>query len=305
MASTYLPDGSRGLRVKASGLARHEDRYFRADMRRSYYAYWVPFGFRERPFPNRSAPTARILTYVVNPAFERVELHNGIPGRATVQAVVNSLPSEPTVAINAGFLSGSDNSVGWAYSREHGGLYENHVLMDTGNLDLVAQCDYDNFHTLIYYEIYGGGFGSQIIRTASITGGGDPDRARDEFLDIVQNPNRRAVFAISGKGIGEGIRHTRSIQRSMIGVRADGVIILLATDAGRTHPTGQVSEGGLTVREGEEILRNMGAINVLNLDGGGSAQFWHDGRTRTYPGDLWEGRGVFRTIGSVFLVNDR
>jgi len=93
----------------------------------------------------------------------------------------------------------------------------------------------------------------------------------------------------------------------MIGVMADGVIILLAADAGRAHPTGQGHREGLRVREGEEILRSMGAINVLNLDGGGSTQFWYDGRMRTYRGDFDEdnNRAVYRVVGSVFLVYDR
>jgi len=114
-----------------------------------------------------------------------------------------------------------------------------------------------------------------------------------------------AVFMISGT-TQASTDPLSSVQRSMIGVMADGTIIFLAADAGKANPdTGQGHGDGLRIREGEDILRSMGAINVLNLDGGGSAQFWYDGRIRTYPGDLWEGRGVFRQIGSVFLVFDR
>jgi len=91
------------------------------------------------------------------------------------------------------------------------------------------------------------------------------------------------------------------IQRSMIGIREDGVIIFLAAESGVALNSGQGRRGGLPIPVAEEWLRRMGAVNILNLDGGGSTQFRYDGETKTLPG---LSGGFFRPVGSVFLVHE-
>ena len=72
----------------------------------------------------------------------------------------------------------------------------------------------------------------------------------------------------------------------MIGVRADGSIIFMSVDGSNQ----------INVTEGASILYDMGAINVLNLDGGGSTQFFYDGNMKI---------STTRPIGSVLKVHGR
>jgi len=90
----------------------------------------------------------------------------------------------------------------------------------------------------------------------------------------------------------------------LIGVTANGNIIFLAADTGRTLPNGRGEGGGISVDAGANILRSMGAVTVLNLDGGGSTQmFYRDfGRVIHPPFDFSGSTPIYRPVGSVFLV---
>jgi len=60
-------------------------------------------------------------------------------------------------------------------------------------------------------------------------------------------------------------------QRSAIGITRDGKLLL-------------VTVSGLTVRELAEAMRQLGAVQAMNLDGGASSALYCNGLTLTQPG---------------------
>jgi hypothetical protein len=82
--------------------------------------------------------------------------------------------------------------------------------------------------------------------------------------------------------------------RAAIGLAGDR-LIAVACD-GRTR-----RDAGMTLAELADAMLNLGAIDALNLDGGGSASLVHDGRLRNRPReqhgiDLLEGRPIVSAI---------
>lgn len=73
------------------------------------------------------------------------------------------------------------------------------------------------------------------------------------------------VNVTSSNGLGESFNRARA-QRSAIGVKADGTIIIVAS-TGRTS-----SYTGMTVYELADFLISQGCVTGINLDGGGSTQ---------------------------------
>jgi len=253
-------------------------------------------GFKEQTMQNRDGTTVRILTYETNPVRERVELYFGDSnpdGRnhlETVRTVAGR--TSPKAAINAGFfpLTPADKSIGWAYSEIHG-MYEGDGRGGRPDRERpIARDDpgYHYFHTLFYYR----DGTSEVIRTMSLT------RAK------VIEKSANAVFIVSGtRGrIGDAIT---TAPRSMVGVKADGSVIFLTADSGRTNPNGTAIRSGIDVTQGANILEEMGAIEVLNLDGGGSTQFFYNDQMRTDPMEIRNGVLDFRQIGSVLKVYDK
>jgi exopolysaccharide biosynthesis protein len=45
------------------------------------------------------------------------------------------------------------------------------------------------------------------------------------------------------------------------------------------------------------IMKQLGAVNAVNFDGGGSSTFWYNGSTRNVPSG-----GSERRIGNVMMV---
>ena len=76
---------------------------------------------------------------------------------------------------------------------------------------------------------------------------------------------------------------SRRFQRAAIGIAKDE-FLLLAADGASSHP-GFVSDenAGLTLEELAETMRRLGAIDALNLDGGGSASLVHSGKLVNRP----------------------
>jgi muramoyltetrapeptide carboxypeptidase len=68
--------------------------------------------------------------------------------------------------------------------------------------------------------------------------------------------------------------------RTALGVRADGTLLLLTVD-GR-HPERSV---GMSLGELTALLRELGAVEAINLDGGGSTTMVVEGRTVNRPSD--------------------
>ena len=65
--------------------------------------------------------------------------------------------------------------------------------------------------------------------------------------------------------------------RTVIGQRQDGAIIMLVID-GRG-----VSSLGATLKEAQEVIYKLGAVNAINLDGGKSTTMYYDGEVRNTP----------------------
>jgi exopolysaccharide biosynthesis protein len=99
--------------------------------------------------------------------------------------------------------------------------------------------------------------------------------------------------AASDPGIyGPGFADARH-PRTAVGVRADGRILLVTVD-GR-QPEKSV---GMTVAELTDLLIDLGAVEAINMDGGGSTTMVIDGKVVNSPSDLTGERPV----GDALLV---
>ncbi len=65
--------------------------------------------------------------------------------------------------------------------------------------------------------------------------------------------------------------------RTAIGRTADGRILLVTIDEGSSWSS------GLSVSQLADVMSSLGARDAVNLDGGGPAQLWTDGRVRNRP----------------------
>lgn len=89
--------------------------------------------------------------------------------------------------------------------------------------------------------------------------------------------------------------------RTAIGVRADGTILLLLVDGwrftdDRTAPL--PLNGGVSIEELRLVMADLGAIDAINLDGGGSSALIIEGQVVNHPSDP-DGE---RAIGDAVLV---
>ncbi len=82
--------------------------------------------------------------------------------------------------------------------------------------------------------------------------------------------------------------------RTAIGVRADGVTLLVAVD-GHRHATSV----GLTIEELRQLLKYLGARDAVNLDGGGSTALYVRDRLVNHPSDA----GGERKVGDAVLFD--
>ncbi len=74
--------------------------------------------------------------------------------------------------------------------------------------------------------------------------------------------------------------------RTAVGQRADGELIVVVIP--------DTPETGLTLGQLADLMIELGAVEALNLDGGGSSQLWYDGRPLVFsPRPVAEGLLVF------------
>jgi Phosphodiester glycosidase len=85
--------------------------------------------------------------------------------------------------------------------------------------------------------------------------------------------------------------------RTLAGVRADGTLLLVTVD-GRA-PGWSV---GMTLREAARLMRSLGALDALNLDGGGSTAMTVRGELVNRPSDRVGGRPVERRVSNGLFV---
>ncbi|AGK96703.1 phosphodiester glycosidase family protein [Clostridium pasteurianum] len=74
--------------------------------------------------------------------------------------------------------------------------------------------------------------------------------------------------------------------RTAIGQRADGSILLLAID-GR-----QGLQMGATIGDVQKVMKDQGAINAVNLDGGASTTLYYNGSVQNNPSDKFGERPI-------------
>lgn len=74
--------------------------------------------------------------------------------------------------------------------------------------------------------------------------------------------------------------------RTVIGQRKDGAIILLVIDGRGT------SSLGATLREVQEVIYKLGAVNAMNLDGGKSTTMYYDGDIINTPSNSMGERSI-------------
>lgn len=82
----------------------------------------------------------------------------------------------------------------------------------------------------------------------------------------------------AANGVGAASADARH-PRTVAGVKADGTLLLVVFD-GRS-----ARSAGVTLREAAEILRELGAVEGLNLDGGGSSTMVVGGEVVNRPSD--------------------
>jgi exopolysaccharide biosynthesis protein len=80
--------------------------------------------------------------------------------------------------------------------------------------------------------------------------------------------------------------------RTMFGVNNEGNFISVVVD-GR----GAGGSKGIKAYQQALIMKQLGAVNAVNFDGGGSSTFWYNGSTRNVPSG-----GSERRIGNVMMV---
>jgi len=90
---------------------------------------------------------------------------------------------------------------------------------------------------------------------------------------------------------GSGVGRDNGDPRTAIGYTLDGKIILFVVD-GR-----QASSIGMSLPQVAQTMINLGCVEAINLDGGGSSTFYAGGQLRNTPSD-----GSERQVASAFAI---
>lgn len=87
------------------------------------------------------------------------------------------------------------------------------------------------------------------------------------------------------------VDNNSSRARSAIGFTANGKIILLAAEGNNAN-----GATGLTIAELAQVMKDMGCIGAINLDGGGSTAMVINGKQTVKPSDTSGERGVITAL---------
>jgi exopolysaccharide biosynthesis protein len=82
--------------------------------------------------------------------------------------------------------------------------------------------------------------------------------------------------------------------RTGIGIDSRGNLLIVVVDGGISNYS-----YGMTLSELAEEMRNRGAVDAINLDGGTSSTIYFNGSIRNYPG---QGTGERAVCSSVLFV---
>ena len=89
---------------------------------------------------------------------------------------------------------------------------------------------------------------------------------------------------------GSGVGRDNGDPRTAIGYTADAKIIMFVVD-------GRGASIGMSLPQVAQTMINLGCVEAINLDGGGSSTFFADGQLRNTPSD-----GTERLVASAFVV---
>lgn len=93
--------------------------------------------------------------------------------------------------------------------------------------------------------------------------------------------------------------NTSQRARSAIGYTADGKVILLAVEGGNTTVSPSVT--GLNLNELANLMKDMGCVGALNLDGGGSTTLRINNQPTVRPSES----NAERTMPGVILIKSK
>jgi len=237
-------------------------------------------------------PLYRILTrfnsrvHVIEAPFDKyeVKLDLGVRGRlerpSTILRNIFSKNKKVKAIINCGFFM-------FNASREHLGL-----LIADG---LYFHLPSENFMDFEYYKDgtakiknlqgYDQSYLSNLQKTTNFAIGTSYSLIIDGVINL-QNTNK---FNHSGQ----------RNPRTLLGVKADKTIVLVVVD-GRS-----IGSLGVTAQQSAQIMQELGCVNAVNLDGGGSSSMsMVEGtsvRVKNRPSD----KGVERAVGSCLVIYER
>jgi len=131
------------------------------------------------------------------------------------------------------------------------------------------------------------------------------DARVDVSLEIPGHPTLNAFRGVpilikGGKAIYEDRREGRT-SHTAIGADADGKIYLVTIDGNQYERPegGGLGSVGASISEVREIMRFLGAVDAVNLDGGGSTTMVIDGEVVSHPYDLLAPEGYRRAERAV------
>ena len=135
------------------------------------------------------------------------------------------------------------------------------------------------------------------MRTLRVTLAASPERGR--LRSLLGGVGR---LVLDGRPVGDSMARVEAASqtftagrhpRTAIGISRDSMTVVIAVMDGRGE-----SGSGMTMGEISNFMRDLGAWNAMNLDGGGSSTMVVDGRVVNHPSDR-EGE---RTVGMALLV---
>lgn len=104
------------------------------------------------------------------------------------------------------------------------------------------------------------------------------------------------VAVVGGARVRDALGETQPNARSAVGITAAGDILLVMV-----AQSPELQPSGLTLAELAGLMRDLGAVDALNLDGGSSTTLYYRGQA--YFGRWSEGQPVERPVKSALVVN--
>jgi len=207
----------------------------------------------------------------------QIPLHAAVPDMVVAGGTVGNREelasmakrSEAVVAINGTFFNAYSNP-----PLPYGNIIKNGRIVHRGSVGTTCGFYVDGTAKFGHVEFRRlnddlGDYGWEGIRTA-----------------VGAGPRLLTDGKISVDPAGEGFTSKKILNmcmaRSAVGVKADGTVILVTTVA--------------SIENLAQVMKNLGAHNAMNLDGGASSGLWYKGKYITPPGRLLSNSLVFTSM---------